>query len=94
MNLLVAPKMASTITSGNLKTGISAYADSLGELSISLPKIKYPKHVVSGTTIDAVADKNIADIKELTKERDDLKAELKEIRDLNERLYDRVDFLQ
>lgn len=83
--------MAATLTSGNLKTTI---ADSLGELSIQLPKIKYPKHVVSGTTIDAVAHKNINSIKELTNERDSLKAELKEVKDLNERLFDRVDFLQ
>ena len=80
------------MTQSNLKPSLY---ESMGSLDIALPKIKqkYPRHVVSGTTIDAIADKNMKNITSLEGERDNLKAELKEVRLLNEKLYQRVDFL-
>ena len=53
-----------------------------------------PKHVVSGTTVDAIADKNLNEIKDLKAGRGQLLEELKEVRDRNERLFNRVDYLE
>lgn len=66
---------------------------------IDLPQIrttpiKYPRHVVSGTTIDAIADKNMNQIKDLKGDRESLREELKEVRALNEKLFARVDYLE
>lgn len=53
-----------------------------------------PKHVVSGTTIDEVYDKNLQEIKKITEERDQLKGELSQVKQVNEKLLERVDYLQ
>lgn len=50
--------------------------------------------MVSGTTIDAIADKNQNEIKDLREQRDELKEELSEMRTLNEKLFNRVDYLE
>ena len=44
--------------------------------AIADPRKVVPKHVVSGTTIDEVYDKNVNEIKKVMEQRDELKTEL------------------
>jgi len=57
-------------------------------------KNKYPRHIVSGTGIDELYDKNQQELIKLKDESAHQKKELTQLRILNEKLNDRVEYLQ
>lgn len=73
----------------------------LGSTSPFLPSLpaeteekSYPKHVFTGKSIDQVYGKSQDDIMKLKDENKQLKAELTQIKTLNEKLIEKADHLQ
>ena len=66
---------------------------SLPQILTPKPKINYPRKVVTGTGIDEVYAKKTDDIKKLQANLRTVTKEKEELKLLNEKFMDRVDFL-